>query len=145
MLSQVASRGGGTPLAPLDRIRGGGRPQQRRRQQQSQKRFRRGSTIAISGHSSSSSSQTSGGGGGGDGGGSGGNVTGVKLNRFTKTAQLPNGMGVHYVSPPDVQFLYHEIFDEECYLQHGLTLRPEDTVIDVGGNIGMFALFAARR
>ena len=44
------------------------------------------------------------------GGGDDGGV--VKLNRLRKTARLPNGMSVHYVSPPDVQFLYHEIFDE---------------------------------
>jgi FkbM family methyltransferase len=30
------------------------------------------------------------------------------------------------------------------YLQHGLTLRPGDTVVDVGGNIGTFAVLAAQ-
>ena len=35
----------------------------------------------------------------------------VKLNRLNKTARLPNGMFVHYVSPPDVQFLYDEIYE----------------------------------
>ena len=69
----------------------------------------------------------------------------MRLDRLAKTATLPNGMSVHYVSPPDVQFLYHEIFEEECYLQHGVRLDPDDVVIDVGGNIGMFAMFAARR
>ena len=69
----------------------------------------------------------------------------VILRRGAKTAELPNGMTVHYVSPPDVQFLYDEIFAESCYLKHGVTLRSTDAVIDVGGNIGMFAMFAARK
>ena len=69
----------------------------------------------------------------------------VKLNRLNKTARLPNGMSVHYVSPPDVQFLYDEIYENECYLKHGLTIEPDDVVIDVGGNIGLFAMYAARK
>ena len=69
----------------------------------------------------------------------------VKLNRLNKTARLPNGMFVHYVSPPDVQFLYDEIYENECYLKHGLAIEPDDVVIDVGGNIGLFAMYAARK
>ena len=69
----------------------------------------------------------------------------MKLNRLNKTASLPNGLRVHYVSPPDVQFLYGEIFDDEAYLKHGVTIEPDDVVIDVGANIGMFAMYAARK
>ena len=69
----------------------------------------------------------------------------VKLHRLNKTADLPNGMTVHYVSPPDVQFLYGEIFEEHCYVRNGITLGSGDTVIDVGGNIGLFAMYAAKR
>ena len=54
-------------------------------------------------------------------------------------------MFVHYVSPPDVQFLYDEIYENECYLKHGLAIEPDDVVIDVGGNIGLFAMYAARK
>ena len=42
-----------------------------------------------------------------------------------------------------MDFLYREIFAEQTYLQHGIQLAGGDTVIDVGGNIGFFALFAA--
>ena len=60
-------------------------------------------------------------------------------------ARLPNGARMRFVSKPDVQFLYDEIFADECYAKHGLEIRPGATVIDVGGNIGMFALYAAEK
>ena len=60
-------------------------------------------------------------------------------------ALLPNGARMRYVSRPDVQFLYDEIFVDECYAKHGLAIREGATVIDVGGNIGMFALYAAEK
>jgi hypothetical protein len=60
-------------------------------------------------------------------------------------ALLPNGARMRFVSRPDVQFLYDEIFVDECYAKHGLEIREGATVIDVGGNIGMFALYAARK
>jgi hypothetical protein len=42
-----------------------------------------------------------------------------------------------------VQFLYDEQYSERCYLQHGVSLAPGATVIDVGANFGMFSMFAA--
>ena len=61
------------------------------------------------------------------------------------SAVLPDGRRVRCVSKRDVPFLYREIFQEKCYLKHGVDLRPGDTVFDVGANIGLFALFAAER
>mmetsp|Transcript_9634 Transcript_9634/g.34200 ORF Transcript_9634/g.34200 Transcript_9634/m.34200 type:complete len:414 (+) Transcript_9634:286-1527(+) len=61
------------------------------------------------------------------------------------SAVLPDGRRVRCVSKRDVPFLYREIFQEKCYLKHGVELRPGDTVFDVGANIGLFALFAAER
>ncbi len=58
---------------------------------------------------------------------------------------LPNGLTVCYASKYDVTFLYREIFAEQLYLQHGIKLEQGDTVVDVGGNIGFFALFAAQQ
>lgn len=40
-------------------------------------------------------------------------------------------------------FLYEEVYQQQQYLQHGVKLNPGDTVIDVGGNIGLFAMLAA--
>ena len=50
-----------------------------------------------------------------------------------------------YASKYDVSFLYREIFQERVYLQHGVQLAQGDVVVDVGGNIGFFALFAAQQ
>ncbi len=58
---------------------------------------------------------------------------------------LPNGLTVCYASKYDVSFLYREIFQEQVYVQHGLKLAAGDVVVDIGGNIGFFALFAAQR
>ena len=58
-------------------------------------------------------------------------------------ATLPNGIRVKFVSKPDVQFLYDEIFRDDCYRRHGLRIENNSTIIDVGGNIGLFALFAS--
>ena len=64
--------------------------------------------------------------------------------RAASRAELcPNGLTVHYVSRPDVAFLYDEVFVQHTYTSHGVVLKPGDTVFDVGANIGVFALQAA--
>ena len=60
-----------------------------------------------------------------------------------QTATLPNGLEVSVVSRLDLDFLYREIFDQKQYLQHGIHLQSGDVVLDCGGNIGLFSLFAA--
>lgn len=50
--------------------------------------------------------------------------------------ELPNGLEVDGNSPSEIEFLYHEIFEEEIYLQHGITVQKGDVVVDVGANIG---------
>lgn len=62
-----------------------------------------------------------------------------------RTCPLPTGENVAYLSKPDVAFLYREVFEKQSYLQHGVTISPGSTVLDVGANIGMFAAFAAQR
>lgn len=59
------------------------------------------------------------------------------------TTRLPNGLAVRYVSKRDVAFLYQEIYQQRCYLRHGISLPRGGTVLDIGGNIGLFALSAA--
>ena len=44
----------------------------------------------------------------------------------------------------DVAFLEHEIFTRQTYLQNGVRIRPGDTVLDVGANIGFFTLQASQ-
>lgn len=60
-----------------------------------------------------------------------------------QTATLPNGLEVSIVSTLDLDFLYREIYEQMLYVQHGIQLREGGVVLDCGGNIGLFSLFAA--
>ena len=57
---------------------------------------------------------------------------------------LPDGTPVLTANPNEARFVWKEIFEERSYLRHGLRLEPGACVFDVGANIGMFSLFAAR-
>lgn len=56
---------------------------------------------------------------------------------------LPDGRVIDAASTADVRFIYDEVFGERCYGSHGLVLRPGDTVLDVGANVGISCLFFA--
>ena len=56
----------------------------------------------------------------------------------------PDAASLRFVSKPDVAFLLTEIYDKHAYLQHGISLHPGGTVVDVGANIGLFANYAAQ-
>jgi amino acid adenylation domain-containing protein/FkbM family methyltransferase len=58
---------------------------------------------------------------------------------------LPNGMEIVQQNKSVSDFLYKEIFQEEEYLRHGITLAPGCCVFDVGAHIGMFTLFVGQR
>ncbi|MDV3347375.1 amino acid adenylation domain-containing protein [Leptothoe sp. LEGE 181152] len=55
--------------------------------------------------------------------------------------QLPNGLTVAHFSAHQTRAIYDEIFEQQIYLRHGITIQPGDCVFDVGANIGMFTLF----
>jgi FkbM family methyltransferase len=44
----------------------------------------------------------------------------------------------------EIDFIFKEVVRDREYLQRGITLRPGDTVFDVGANVGVFALFVAQ-
>jgi FkbM family methyltransferase len=59
---------------------------------------------------------------------------------------LPNGTVCHLTSEsmrPLAKYLRWEIFKRGRYAHAGFELRPSDTVLDIGGNIGVFVLWAA--
>ncbi|HEX8337748.1 MAG TPA: MupA/Atu3671 family FMN-dependent luciferase-like monooxygenase, partial [Pyrinomonadaceae bacterium] len=59
--------------------------------------------------------------------------------------RLPNGMTVATLSGFRASVAYHEIFVDEVYLRHGITLRDGDCVFDVGANVGFFSLYASTK
>ncbi|CAL5219615.1 g1485 [Coccomyxa viridis] len=54
---------------------------------------------------------------------------------------LPNGWHVCHSSHAEAAFIYNEIFEERCYIQHGISVRDGGVCVDVGANIGLFTLF----
>ncbi|HEX8558418.1 MAG TPA: FkbM family methyltransferase, partial [Pyrinomonadaceae bacterium] len=67
-----------------------------------------------------------------------------RLNGGHQYVELPNGMSVSHVSAVHAHGVYREIFEENVYLRHGVTLADGDCVFDIGANIGMFSLFVGR-
>lgn len=64
----------------------------------------------------------------------------------TLALDLPNGTACHLNSPGmwwTARVLCWEIHRLQRYLHPGFELRPTDNVLDVGGNLGIFALWAA--
>lgn len=55
------------------------------------------------------------------------------------TATLPDGRTINCVNAYEVAFGWHEIVSDDL-TQHGLSLPPEGTYVDVGANIGLFCL-----
>jgi FkbH-like protein/FkbM family methyltransferase len=58
---------------------------------------------------------------------------------------LPNGLEIAHLNAYETDYLYQEIFEEQCYLKHGVHLPDGATVVDIGANIGMFSLFVLGR
>jgi amino acid adenylation domain-containing protein/FkbM family methyltransferase len=58
---------------------------------------------------------------------------------------LPNGMSIVHQNRSETEYLYEEIFRKESYLRHGIVLKENACVFDVGANIGMFSLFISQR
>ena len=61
------------------------------------------------------------------------------------SVELPNGLRVAAVNKADGAVVYHEIFELNSYAKHGVRLTDGDCVFDVGANIGLYSLFAARQ
>lgn len=53
----------------------------------------------------------------------------------------PNGLKFFHHSTSETNYVYAEIFEENVYLQNGITIEPSDVVFDIGANIGLFSIF----
>lgn len=62
-----------------------------------------------------------------------------------KKCTLPNGREIVHLNQYETDYLYEEIFEDECYLKHDIRLPDGATVVDIGANIGMFSLFVMSR
>ncbi len=58
---------------------------------------------------------------------------------------LPNGLEIVHLNQYETDYVYKEIFEDQCYLRHGIRLEDGDTVVDIGANIGLFSLFVMSR
>lgn len=58
---------------------------------------------------------------------------------------LPNGLEIVHLNQYETDYVYKEIFDDQCYLRHGIHLPDGATVVDIGANIGLFSLFVMSR
>ena len=57
---------------------------------------------------------------------------------------LPDGSPVAHLNRNETEYIYNEIFVQQAYLRHGVTIRDGDCIVDVGANIGLFTVFASR-
>jgi FkbM family methyltransferase len=68
------------------------------------------------------------------------------MNGETKKAHLPvfrdgTGLEIFHYNKAETKFAYGEIFEDQIYLRHGITLGEGDCVWDIGANIGLFTIF----
>ncbi|MEH1773540.1 amino acid adenylation domain-containing protein [Nostoc sp.] len=59
--------------------------------------------------------------------------------------ELPNGTVIAHLNKNETEFVYKELWEEQAYLKHGITINEGDCIFDVGANIGLFALFVGQR
>lgn len=67
--------------------------------------------------------------------------TGMMNVAVGQQVRLPNGMRVSGLTQADTLSVYRDIFEDACYLRHGIRLKDGDTILDVGANTGLFALW----
>jgi FkbM family methyltransferase len=53
-------------------------------------------------------------------------------------------MSIDHHGSFQTSIIYKEVFEDEVYLKHGITLKDGAVVFDVGANIGLFTLFVNR-
>ena len=52
---------------------------------------------------------------------------------------------IYCINEGEARATLHEIFVDKLYFQEGVSILPGDIVLDVGANIGVFTLFAAKQ
>jgi FkbM family methyltransferase len=57
---------------------------------------------------------------------------------------LPDGQQIYYIDKLCAEYIYREIFVEKVYHSHGIEIKDGATIFDIGGNIGLFSMYANR-
>ena len=52
---------------------------------------------------------------------------------------------IYCLNAPEARAILHEICDDQLYLQAGVSISAGDVVVDIGANIGVFTLYAAKQ
>lgn len=52
---------------------------------------------------------------------------------------------IYCLNVPEARATLHEICDDQLYLQSGVSISAGDVVVDIGANIGVFTLYAAKQ
>jgi FkbM family methyltransferase len=68
-------------------------------------------------------------------------MTGITEAAAPSTFALPNGLTVYGLNLNDTLTVYRDIFDDDCYRMHGVTISDGDCILDIGANTGLFILF----
>ncbi len=61
-----------------------------------------------------------------------------------RRSTLADGLELFHLNLDETRFLHDEIFTDRTYFRHGITLADGACVVDVGANIGLFALYVHR-
>ncbi len=68
----------------------------------------------------------------------------LKLSRRPFVAVSKEGIRLRLNAGSGESFTFYECLVRRDYLSHGISLRPGDTVVDIGANIGAFTVLAAK-
>jgi FkbM family methyltransferase len=70
-------------------------------------------------------------------------IDALKLNRRAVVAVSKEGVKLRLNPSAGETFTFYEVLIRRDYLANGIALRPGDTVVDIGANIGSFTVLAA--
>ncbi len=59
--------------------------------------------------------------------------------------ELPDGQKIFYLDKMTADYVVNEIFNDNVYLQHGISIQDGDVIFDIGANMGIASLYFAQQ